>query len=54
MKLNERLSWLITRVQRTLFSHLEECLVSPLTEQEKHLVMILELVQIEKLSLIHI
>ena len=48
MKLNEKISWLITRVQRTLFSHLDECLASPLTEQEKSLVMILELVQIEK------
>jgi len=48
MKLNERLSWLITRVQHTLFSHLDECLFLPLTGQEKHLVMLLELVQIEK------
>ena len=47
MKLKEKVSWLMGRVQRTLFPHLEECLTSPLTEQEKRLVKILELVHIE-------
>ncbi len=48
MKLKEKVSWLMGTVQRTLFPHLEDCLDSPLTEQEKRLVKILELVQIEK------
>jgi hypothetical protein len=48
MKLKEKVSWLMGTVQRSLFPHLDECLTSPLTEQEKRLVKILELVQIEK------
>ena len=48
MKLKEKVSWLMGTVQRTLFPHLEDCLDSPLTAQEKRLVKILELVQIEK------
>ena len=48
MKIKERISWLVTRVQQALFPLLDDCLPSPLTEQEKHLVVILELVQIEK------
>jgi hypothetical protein len=47
MKLKEKVSWLMGRVQRTLFPHLEECLASPLTAQEKRLVNILELVHRE-------
>lgn len=48
MKLKERISWLMGCVQRGLFSHLDECFDEPLTEQEKHLVTILEIVQVEK------
>jgi len=48
MKLKEKVSWLMGTVQRSLFPHLDECLASPLTDQEKRLVKILELVQIEK------
>lgn len=48
MKLKERISWLMGRVQQSLFPHLDECLPVPLTEREKHLVKILELIQIEK------
>ena len=48
MKLKERISWLIGTVQQSLFPHLDECLPVPLTEREKHLVKILELIQIEK------
>ena len=47
MKLTEKVSWLMGRVQQTLFPYLEACLASPLTEQEKRLVKILELVHIE-------
>lgn len=48
MKLKERISWLMGTVQQSLFPHLDECLPVPLTEREKHLVKILELVQVEK------
>lgn len=48
MKLKERISWLMGTVQRSLFPHLDECLPTRLSEREKHLVTILELVQIEK------
>ncbi len=48
MKLKERISWLMGTVQQSLFPHLDECLPVPLTEREKHLVKILELIQIEK------
>lgn len=36
------------KVQKSLFPHLEECMPVPLTERERHLVKILELIQIEK------
>lgn len=48
MKLKEKISWLMGTVQRSLFPHLEACLAAPLTAQEKRLVKILELVQIEQ------
>lgn len=48
MKLKERISWLMGTVQQSLFPHLDECLPVPLTEREKHLIKILELIQIEK------
>jgi len=48
MKLKERISWLMGTIQQSLFPHLDECMSSPLTEQEKRLVKILELVCIEK------
>ena len=48
MKLNDKISWLMGRVQKSLFPHLDECFDTPLTEQEKRLVAILEIVQVEK------
>ena len=48
MKLKERISWLMGTVQKSLFPHLDECLPAPLTEREKQLVKILELIQVEK------
>src|ERR1035441_860227 len=48
MKLMEKISWLMGTVQRSLFTHLDECLDVPLTDQEKRLVSILEIVQVEK------
>lgn len=47
MKLRKKISWLMGRVQRSLFPHLNECLSTPLTEQEKRLVSILEIVKVE-------
>ena len=38
MKLKEKISWLMGRLQRQLFPFLEECCLSLLTELEKHLV----------------
>lgn len=35
MKLTEKISWFMGRVQRSLFSHLNECLPAPLTGQER-------------------
>ena len=48
MKLKERISWLMGTVQQSLFPHLDECLPVPLSEREKNLIKILELIQIEK------
>ncbi len=48
MKLRDKVSWLMESVQKSLFPYLDECLPLPLTDAEKHLVKILELVQIEK------
>ena len=48
MKLRETISWLKTRVQDDLFSHLKECCNDPLTQIQKALVMRLEVIEIEK------
>jgi hypothetical protein len=48
MKLREAVSWLMGTLQRNLFPRLEECEERALTEKERQLVSILELVQIEK------
>ena len=44
MKLTDKISWLMGRVQKSLFPHLNECFDTPLTEQEQRLVSILEIV----------
>ncbi len=46
MRLKEKISWLMGRVQRNLFPHLNECLDTRFTEQEQRLVTILEVVQV--------
>ena len=48
MKLGKGISWLMGNLQRSLFSQLEECWGTALTEKQQQLVSILELVQIEK------
>jgi len=47
MKLTKKISWLMGRVQRSPFPHLNNCLPVPLTEQQKRLVSILEIVEVE-------
>ena len=48
MKLGQAVSWLMGTLQRSLFPALEECYAKPLTDKERQLVSILEIVQIEK------
>jgi len=48
MKLTVKISWLMGRVQKSLFPHLNECFDTPLTRQEERLVSILEIVQVER------
>lgn len=48
MKLKEKVSWLMGRMQQQLFTCLEEGCSSPLAEREKRLVNMLELIKIEK------
>ena len=48
MKLTEKISWLMGRVQQSLFPHLNHCFKKPLTPQEERLVTILEIVQVEQ------
>jgi len=48
VKLRKRISWLMGTLQRSLFPKLEESWNGPLTEKEKQLVSILELVQVER------
>ena len=48
MKLRDKISWLMGRIQRSLFPRLNQCLPTALTEQEERLVSILEMVQIER------
>jgi len=48
LKLSERISWLKKTIQENLFPHLRECLDDPPTEKQKDLIMILEVVEIEK------
>lgn len=47
MKLRKRISWLMRTVQRSLFPHLGEHMPFPMTEQEKRLIKILEIAQVE-------
>jgi hypothetical protein len=48
MKLKEKISWLMGRVQLSLFPHLNDCLETVLTEQEQRLITLLEFVKIER------
>lgn len=48
MKLRDKISWLMGKVQKSLIPHLIECVTTPLTEQEERLVTILEVVEVER------
>jgi hypothetical protein len=48
MELLQRISWLKKTIQENLFPHLRECFDDPLTEKQKDLIMILEVIEIEK------
>ena len=48
MKVVEKVSWLMGRVQENLFPHLNQCFKTSLTAQEERLVSILEIVQVER------
>lgn len=48
MKLKETISWLMDSLQKNLFPRLEECWEEPLTEKERQLVWILEVVEVER------
>ena len=50
MKLREAVSCFMGTLQRNLIPGLEECCERPLTEKERQLVSILELLQIEKFA----
>jgi hypothetical protein len=48
VKLKEAVSWFMGSMQRSLFPRLEECWQRQLTEKERQLVSILELVEVER------
>jgi len=50
MKLREAVSWLMGTLPRHLIPRLEECWERPLTDKERQLVSILELLQIERFA----
>ena len=43
-----KLSWLRQRIQRSLFPYLEECFNDPITDKQKKLIAILEVVEVER------
>ena len=48
MKLTEKISWLMGRVQKSLFPHMNQCLSTPLSGQKERLVSILEILQVQR------
>ncbi len=47
-KLIEKLSWLKNRIQKDLFPHLADCFNDPITEKQRQLIAILEVVEVER------
>jgi len=48
MKLRETISWLMGTIQRSLFPYIEECWDPVLTEKQRQLIQILEIVRVER------
>jgi len=48
MRLRETISWLKAKIQVDLFPHLEENFKDFMTDKQKKLIMILEMVEIER------
>ena len=48
MRIKEDVSWLVGRIQRSLFPYIEECCEEPLTKKQTRLIEILEILEIEK------
>ena len=48
MKLHDKISWLMGRVQKSLFPHLNQSLQAELTDKEERFVSILEIIEIEQ------
>jgi len=48
MGLRETISWIKAKIQSDLFPHLEENFKDSMTEKQKKLIMILEMVEIER------
>ncbi len=44
----EKISWLKSRIQRSLFPYVEECFNDPVTEKQKLLITVLEIVEVER------
>jgi len=49
--LRETISWLKTKVQEDFFPYPQACFPDPMTEKQKRLITILEIVQVEKVKL---
>ncbi|MEK6712756.1 MAG: transposase [Nitrospirota bacterium] len=48
MNLRERISWIKTKIQADLFPHLKECFPDQITQKQKQLITILEIVEVER------
>jgi len=54
MNVRETISWLKTKIQEDLFPHLRKCFEDPITEKQKQLIAILEIVQVERHIMSHL
>ena len=48
MNLRDRISWLKTKIQVDLFPHLKECFRDQITQKQRQLITILEIVEVER------
>ncbi len=47
-RITEHISWLKSRIQRNLFPYVEECFNDPVTEKQKRLITVLEIMEVER------